>query len=97
MMEYEWDEAKNQSNIRKHGLSFDMAEQVFDEFHLTLLDSREDYGEQRYITLGALCSRPVVIVHTPRSNSTRIISMRKANGREQQIYYQKLKEAGLDL
>lgn len=73
-----------------------MAEQVFDEFDLTRTDSKEDYGEERY-HLSALCSRPVVIAHTSRGNVTRIISMRKANGREQKIYYQKYQEAGFNL
>ena len=48
-MEFEWDEEKNISNIKKHGLSFDEAKEVFSGVLVTSLDSRVDYGETRYI------------------------------------------------
>jgi uncharacterized DUF497 family protein len=51
---------------------------------VTFLDSRFDYGEVRLITLGLLAGRVVIIAHTPRGeNTTRILSMRRANRREQ--------------
>ena len=90
-MTYEWDEAKNRSNFAKHGLDFADAEQVFSGPCVTFVDDRFNYGEKRFITLGLLASRVVVIAHTPRSGSvTRIISMRKANRREQKIYQKRL-------
>jgi len=52
-----------------------------------------DYGEKRLITLGLLAGRTVLIAHAPRGNDvTRIISMRKANRREQKIYQERLGE-----
>lgn len=87
---YEWDEEKSQRNLEKHGLSFEDAEKVFSGPCVTFVDDRFDYEETRLISLGSLEGRIVVIVHTPRSESTRIISMRKANAREQKIYQKRL-------
>jgi uncharacterized DUF497 family protein len=50
-MKYEWDEAKNRTNIAKHGLSFEDAEQVFAVPCVTFEDDRFAYGEERLITL----------------------------------------------
>lgn len=83
---YEWDENKNKENLSKHGLSFEDAEIVFSGPCVTFEDRRYDYDEERFITLGLLEGRAVVIAHTARGASTRIISMRKANSREQKIY-----------
>jgi len=85
-MKIEWDEDKNLSNADKHGLRFEDAPIVFAGNCLTLEDDRFDYGERRLITLGDLAGRVVVIVHTPRGDMTRIISMRKANEREKKFY-----------
>ena len=87
---YEWDRNKNDENLRKHGLSFEDAPEVFDGRCLTFEDIRIDYGEERYITLGHLEGRLVVIAHTPRGENTRIISMRKANSRERKAYEKRL-------
>jgi len=60
---------------------------------VTFVDNRFDYEETRLITLGTLEGRIVVIVHTLRGKNTRIISMRKANAREQKIYQKRLDTA----
>jgi uncharacterized protein len=87
---YEWDEAKNSSNFAKHGLKFEDAEHVFSGPCVTFVDDRFDYGEERLITLGLLAGRLVVIAHAPRDEETRVISMRKGNRREQEIYKKRL-------
>jgi uncharacterized DUF497 family protein len=87
---YEWDENKNKANLSKHGLSFEDAEIVFSGECVTFEDDRFDYGERRLVTLGRLEGRVVVIAHTQRGENTRIISMRKANAREQEIYKKRL-------
>ncbi|MHB8619140.1 MAG: BrnT family toxin [Chloroflexota bacterium] len=92
-MTFEWDEQKNQANQEKHGLAFDDVELVFSEPTITFEDDRADYGERRLITLGTLARRVVVIVHTPRGDGSRIISLRKANRRERQIYEKRLGES----
>jgi len=89
-MKYEWDEAKNRKNVAKHGFSFEDAELVFRSPCVTFEDDRFDYGEERLITLGLLAGRLVVIAHSPRDEGTRIISMRKGNRREQEIYQERL-------
>ena len=89
-MKYEWDEAKNKSNFIKHGLSFEDAHHVFAGHCVTFEDNRFAYGESRLITLGLLLGRVVVIAHTPRRRVTRIISMRKGNRREKEIYQKRL-------
>ncbi len=89
-MRYGWDKAKNRSNFAKHGLAFEDAEQVFAGPCVTFEDDRFDYGEERLITLGFLAGRLVMIAHAPRGETTRIISMRKANRREQEIYQKRL-------
>lgn len=57
---------------------------------MTLADERFDYGEKRFVTLGYLDGRMVVIAHTSRNEKTRIISMRKANSRERRHYEERL-------
>ena len=89
-MKLEWDLGKNRENFIKHGLHFEDAELVFSGACVTFVDDRFDYGEERLITLGLLAGRLVVIAHTPRSGSTRIISMRKGNRREKTIYQKRL-------
>ena len=89
-MTYEWDKAKNRGNFAKHGLDFEDAELVFAGPCVTFEDSRFDYGEEQLITLGLLVGRVVIIAHSQRGEPTRIISMRKANRREQKIYQERL-------
>jgi uncharacterized DUF497 family protein len=84
---FEWDEAKRQSNIRKHGIDFIGTEEVFQGKTVTILDERLDYGEERFITLGLLKGRVVVIAHTETDEVIRIISVRKATKNEETSYF----------
>ncbi len=88
-MRYEWDPQKSKHNFAKHGLDFADAEAVFAGPCVTFVDDRFDYGEERLITLGLLAERVVIVAHTARADATRIISMRKANRREQKIYQER--------
>ena len=90
---YEWDENKSHRNLLERGLSFADAGHVFGGPCVTFEDARFNYGEPRLITFGLLEGRVVVIAHTPRGERTRIISMRKANDREQKIYEERLESA----
>ena len=89
-MRFECDAAKNRCNFAKQGLDFADAELVFAGPCVTFVDDRVDYGEERFITLGLLAGRLVAIAHAPRGEATRIISMRKANRREQKKYQKRL-------
>jgi uncharacterized protein len=83
---YEWDERKNRLNEAKHGLSFRDVGLVMSGSCLSFQDLRHGYKEERFITIGFLERRMVVIAHTFRGERIRVISMRKANSREQTIY-----------
>jgi uncharacterized DUF497 family protein len=89
-MRYEWDEAKRQSNIQKHGMDFIGIERVFAGKTATILDDRFDYGEPRFITLGLLSGRVVVISHTETHEMIRIISVRKATKNEEASYFKEI-------
>ena len=89
-MEYQWDEAKRLTNLRKHGIDFADVPAVFDGDILTVEDERLDYGEQRFVTFGLLKGRVISVVHTEREDHTRIISARKATKYEQRTYFEQL-------
>ena len=89
-MEFEWDENKRLSNLRKHGIDFRDVRFVFDGDTVMVNDDRDDYGENRFITFGLLQGRIVAVVHTDRQNCTRIISARKATKYEQQLFFEQL-------
>ncbi len=88
-MNFTWDENKRQSNLKKHGLDFKQAHNVFTGITLTYADDRFEYGEQRFITLGMLDSA-VAIAQTENASEIRIISMRKATKNEQKLYYRNI-------
>ena len=88
-MEFEWDENKRRVNLREHGLDFADAYRAFTEDAFIITDDREDYGEDRYILLGLMRERIVVVAFTVRGDVIRIISMRKADKREQKSYVQR--------
>lgn len=89
-MRFTWDENKQQSNLSKHGFDFVDASQVFEGATFTFEDDRYAYGEQRFITLGLLRGRVVVIAHTEVEDEIRIISMREGTKHEQIIFFQSL-------
>ena len=82
-MEVEFDPAKRAKIAAERGLDIARADEVFDGPTLTTEDDRYDYGETRWISFGYLDGRMVVVVWTQRGERRRIITMRKANVREQ--------------
>lgn len=89
-MRITYDITKRNKTLFERGLDFADAKTVFSGHHLTAEDSRQDYGEVRLISIGLLKERMVVLVWTPRGADRRIISMRKANEREQALYAHRL-------
>ena len=85
-MRVEFDQAKRDVTLAERGLDFADAVSVFEGRSITFEDERRGYGESRFITIGELGQRMVVIVWTPRGDARRIISMRRANDREQALY-----------
>jgi uncharacterized DUF497 family protein len=86
-MRYTWDETKRQGNLKKHGLDFADAEKVFAGPLLLIDDQRADYGEQRMIGIGLLDCLVVLIVHVESDEAIRIISMRRADSDETDLFY----------
>ena len=88
--EIEYDLRKQQDTLQHRGLDFNDAPTVFAGKTLSMVDDRQDYGEERIITVGKLTGKVTVIVWTQRGKKRRIISMRYANERERQRYEQYL-------
>ena len=92
-MGFEWDENKNKTNIRKHGIDFNDAVEIFDGPMLTHLDNRVEYGEGRYIGIGFLrhIIALVVFVEFDNNDMIRIISARKATKNESKRFQKEIK------
>lgn len=88
-VDFEWDEAKDLSNQRKHGLSFAEARQLFESGadYLEIFDIEHSEFEDRFIAIGPIDRGLVVVVYTePEEDRMRIIGARLANQREQALY-----------
>ena len=89
-LRFEWDEAKNAANQRKHGVSFEEAQSVFfDERALLVADPDEASREDRFVLLGlsdALRTLLVCHCYRERESVIRIISARKADRAERADY-----------
>jgi uncharacterized DUF497 family protein len=85
-----WDEAKRRLNLRKHGIDFADAGKIFRGVTFTAEDTREGYGEQRFLTLGLLADQVVSIAHTEQDEEIRIISIRKATKHEARFYFSQI-------
>lgn len=95
-MKLEWDEAKNRSNLRKHGFDFADAEELFRGALLIRPDTSQDYGEERWIGIGMIRGRVAFVAFAERPQDTiRIISLRKAD-REEWQQYEKALQDGLE-
>ena len=85
-MRLEFDPDKRNKTLEERGLDFARLAEVFEGLHYTGQDTRMSYPEDRFITVGWLDNRLVVLVWTPRGEVRRIISLRKANDREKALY-----------
>jgi uncharacterized DUF497 family protein len=87
-LNFEWDENKAKSNLAKHGVSFEEASTVFgDPLSITIPDPAHSQEEDRSVTVGSSHqSKLLVVVHTERGDSIRIISARRASRRERKDY-----------
>ncbi len=93
-LDFDWDEAKDDANRRKHGVSFEEASTIFyDENALLIADPDHSEGEDRFLLLGlSLRLRTLVVCHCYREaeDMIRIISARRANRSEQLEYNRRL-------
>jgi len=90
---FEWDFHKNDANVAKHGIDFTDVVTVFRGPMLITLDSREDYGEDRWAGLGPMSVTTVKVIYTePAANVIRLISARKAQSNEQKQFAKYLQD-----
>ena len=84
---YEWDEAKRRANRAKHRLDFTAIEGF--DWDTAVIEPSHRYNELRLVAIGYIEARLHVVVYTWRGDNRRIISLRKANHREERNYVQR--------
>lgn len=90
---FEWDEEKNQLNIRKHGIDFNEVPDMFRHPMLVLKDERFDYLEPRWISMGWINAWVSVVAYTDRQGDViRVISARRATRREEMRYVETIQK-----
>ncbi len=87
-LRFVWDKNKNKSNIEKHGVSFEEASTVFsDTLSLTIYDPLHSHEEDRFVIVGnSSIGKLLVVVHTAREDTIRIISARPVTKIERRKY-----------
>lgn len=85
-MDYEWDEVKRQSNLRKHGLDFMDADLVFEASIKVTVDAAHADDDDRYADLAEVNGRVLMLVYSLCQQTVRCISLRVASRRERKLY-----------
>ena len=87
-MKFEWDPSKAADNLKKHGVGFEEAATVFgDPLEVTIPDPDHSEGEPRFLSLGRSAdNRLLVLAHTEREDTIRIIHARVASPKERRTY-----------
>lgn len=86
-MRFEWDEQKEELNIRKHHISFNIAKRVFNDINrIEIYDVQHSIDEDRYNTIG-MVEDVLFVVYTERKETIRLISARLATEKERSLYY----------
>lgn len=88
-MNFEWDEEKREMNIEKHGVDFIDAIKIFSQPFLEKQDTRETYGEERFVVVGTFENDYFVVIYTWREGNRRIISAWKAGTNEKRAYHKR--------
>lgn len=90
-LEFEWDDNKEQENIKKHKLDFRITRFVFYDYdRIEYYDEENSIEEDRYVVIGkGLYEELLFVVYTMRDNKYRLISARQATKKEEEIYYGK--------
>jgi uncharacterized DUF497 family protein len=87
--EFEWDSAKREANLEKHGIDFADAMRIFQEPFLVRPSPRG--GEERFVALGSLDGRIIAVIFTARGETCRLISARRARKNEEDEYYKRFR------
>ena len=85
-MQFSYDEAKNKTNVQKHGVALSEAKLLEWDLLISTHDARRDYGEVRTVGFTLIADRLYCVVFTDRGDTRHIISLRKANNREKAYY-----------
>ena len=85
-MRFTWDEGKNAANLQDRGFDFVFASLIFDRVTVEVEDRRQDYGEKRMVAIGLADGMHLTVVYTDRGLVRRIISARRSNRLERQVY-----------
>lgn len=86
MLEITFDHAKNAANLSKHGVALAEAASLEWDSAIFWTDTRRDYGEVRMVAIGYIGLRLFCVIFVDRADGRRIISLRKANTREENRY-----------
>ena len=86
---FEWDEAKRETNLLKHGIDFKDTPELFAKPYLEDYDSNSPLDEDRWRAIGLIGNQVVLCVYTDRHGNRRIISVRPANTEEIVLYYER--------
>jgi uncharacterized protein len=88
MLKFEWDEAKNRLNMKRHGVNFaDVVNFLDDPGLIERLDLRVDYGEERIMAYSNVAGRIMAILFVERGGAIRLISARPASRDETDDYF----------
>jgi uncharacterized protein len=93
---FEWDPTKAEANFKKHGVTFDLAFDLFLSPYLMRFDERKNYGEERRIAIGIVEGIILHVVFTLRAKKIRIISARRANKQEREAYHGNIKSRAVE-
>ena len=86
-MEFEFDPVKSASNLSKHGIDFNEAQNLWKDQYAAIIDARSD-SEPRFALISLYRERIWAAFFTERSTTIRLISVRRARIEEEQIYYE---------
>ncbi len=89
-MEFEWDEDKRVKVYRDRGVDLLVAAQIFKGPVITTEDTRKEYGETRFLSIGEHRGEVYVLVHTPRGLKTRLITAWRAGHEQRKIYQERI-------
>ena len=85
-MNVEFDPQKSAENVRRRGIGFELFADMDLEHAVSVVDRRRNYGELRLRVLALIRGRLYAAVITPRGENIRVISLRRANRREERVY-----------
>ena len=90
IMKFEWNENKNKSNLKKHGIDFNQAKEVFnDKYKIEIIDNRKNYDEERKKIIGNTMDLLLSVIYTMRETTVRLISARAASRKGRKDYNNK--------